>query len=94
VIFISMEPKLHVWKSGDFHQHGVETPCLKITEVIFMGKKTPRKKAMLGKFMKQNRRIPLFVIAKTNRKVVQNRERRSWRSQKLKMRSQKRHRLN
>jgi ribosomal protein L39E len=34
------------------------------------------------------------VIAKTNRRVTQNRERRSWRTQKLKMRSQKRHRLN
>ena len=59
-----------------------------------MSKKTPRKKAMLARKIKQNRRIPLFVIAKTNRKVVQNRERRSWRSQKLKMRSQKRNRLN
>lgn len=56
--------------------------------------KTPRKKATLGKMIKRNRRIPLFVIAKTNRRVTQNRERRAWRSQKLKMRSQKRHRLN
>jgi len=56
--------------------------------------KTSRKKATLGKMMKRNRRIPLFVIAKTNRKVVQNRERRNWRHQKLKMRSQKRQRLN
>lgn len=59
-----------------------------------MSKKTPRKKSMLGRKIKQNRRIPLFVISKTNRKVVQNRERRNWRSQKLKMRSQKRDRLN
>lgn len=56
--------------------------------------KSARKKATLGKMGKQNRRMPLFVIAKTNRRVTQNRERRSWRSQKLKMRSQKRHRLN
>ena len=56
--------------------------------------KSKRKKATLGKMMKRNRRMPLFVIAKTNRKVTQNRERRSWRNQKLKMRSQKRHRLN
>ena len=56
--------------------------------------KTPRAKATLGKMIKRNRRIPLFVIAKTNRKVTQNSERRSWRTQKLKMRSQKRHRLN
>ncbi|MEM2137897.1 MAG: hypothetical protein QW568_02320 [Candidatus Anstonellaceae archaeon] len=56
--------------------------------------KTQRKKATLGKALKQNRRMPLFVIAKTNRRVTQNRERRSWRNQKLKMRSQKRQRLN
>lgn len=56
--------------------------------------KSARKKATLGKAMKQNRRIPLFVIARTNRKVTQNREVRSWRNQKLKMRSQKRSRLN
>jgi large subunit ribosomal protein L39e len=56
--------------------------------------KTKRTKATLGKMIKRNRRIPLFVVAKTNRRVVQNRERRSWRTQKLKMRSQKRKRLN
>ena len=56
--------------------------------------KTQRKKATLGKMLKRNRRMPLFVIAKTNRRVSQNRERRAWRNQKLKMRSQKRHRLN
>jgi len=56
--------------------------------------KTPRTKATLGKMIRRNRRIPLFVIAKTNRRVVQNRERRQWRSQKLNMRSQKRKRLN
>jgi large subunit ribosomal protein L39e len=56
--------------------------------------KTNRAKATLGKMIKRNRRIPLFVIAKTNRKVVSNRERRNWRTQKLKMRSQKRKRLN
>jgi large subunit ribosomal protein L39e len=52
--------------------------------------KTPKVKATLGKMIKTNRRIPLFVIAKTNRRVVQNKERRNWRTQKLKMRSQKR----
>ncbi|VVC01846.1 50S ribosomal protein L39e [uncultured archaeon] len=56
--------------------------------------KTQKTKSTLGKMINRNRRIPLFVIAKTNRRVVQNRERRNWRSQKLKMRSQKRHRLN
>ena len=56
--------------------------------------KTSRTKATLGKMIKRNRRLPLFVIAKTNRKVVRNSETRNWRNQKLKMRSQKRHRLN
>ncbi|MEM4633616.1 MAG: hypothetical protein QW275_00490 [Candidatus Anstonellaceae archaeon] len=56
--------------------------------------KSSKTKATLGKMIKRNRRIPLFVIAKTNRRVVQNRERRNWRTQKLKMRSQKRKRLN
>ncbi|MEM4348496.1 MAG: hypothetical protein QXN37_02910 [Candidatus Anstonellaceae archaeon] len=56
--------------------------------------KSPTVKATLGKMIKRNRRIPLFVIAKTNRRVVQNFERRSWRTQKLKMRSQKRQRTN
>ncbi len=59
-----------------------------------MGKKTPKAKATLGKMIKRNRRIPLFVIAKTNRRVVQNRERRAWRTQKLKMGSQKKSRQN
>lgn len=56
--------------------------------------KSSKKKATLGKMMKRNRRMPLFVIAKTNRRVTQNREVRSWRTQKLKMGSQKRKRLN
>ena len=56
--------------------------------------KTARTKATLGKMLKRNRRLPLFVIAKTNRKVVRNSEARNWRSQKLKMGSQKRKRLN
>ncbi|MCX6769904.1 MAG: hypothetical protein NT051_04470, partial [Candidatus Micrarchaeota archaeon] len=51
-------------------------------------------KATLGKMIKRNRRLPLFVIAKTNRKVVRNTETRNWRNQKLKMRSQKRQRTN
>jgi len=59
-----------------------------------MSKKDTRKKSTLGKMIKRNRRLPLFVIAKTNRRVTRNSEARNWRSQKLKMRSQKRQRLN
>ena len=50
-----------------------------------MSKKSQKKKAMLGKAMKQNRRIPLFVVAKTNRKVVANNSRRAWRNQKMRL---------
>ena len=45
--------------------------------------KTPAMKGKLGRKLKQNRRVPLFVIAKTNRKVTQNVRRRSWRNQKM-----------
>jgi large subunit ribosomal protein L39e len=45
--------------------------------------KTEAKKAKLGRALKQNRRLPIFVIAKTNRRITQNAERRSWRNQKL-----------
>ena len=41
------------------------------------------KKSVLVKANRQNRRIPLFVVAKTKRKVAFNRMRRNWRSQKL-----------
>jgi large subunit ribosomal protein L39e len=47
--------------------------------------KSPQKKATLGKKLKQNRRVPLFAIAKSNRRVTQNIERRHWRSRKLKL---------
>lgn len=54
-----------------------------------MSKKSSLKKSRLGHAGKQNRRIPLFVVAKTNRRVMQNLQRRHWRTQKLKMGSQK-----
>ncbi|MFH1306919.1 MAG: 50S ribosomal protein L39e [Candidatus Micrarchaeota archaeon] len=50
-----------------------------------MSKKSSRKKAMLGKKLKQNRRIPLFVVARTNRRVISNNRRRAWRNQKMKI---------
>ncbi len=50
-----------------------------------MTKKTPLKKARLAHAQGTNRRIPVFVVAKTNRKVMQNRERRNWRTQKLRL---------
>jgi large subunit ribosomal protein L39e len=47
--------------------------------------KSSEKKARLGKALKQNRRIPLFVIAKTNRRVRTNIRARNWRRKKLKL---------
>jgi len=50
--------------------------------------KSVQKKARLSSALKKNRRLPLFVIAKTKRRVTAAR-RRSWRNQKLKLHSQK-----
>ena len=47
--------------------------------------KSQVKKKLLVKAASQNRRMPLFVVAKTNRKVRFNRLQRDWRSQKLKL---------
>ncbi len=44
-----------------------------------------KKKIMLAKKVRQNRRLPLFVAAKTNRKVSENTKRRNWRTRKLKL---------
>lgn len=45
--------------------------------------KTSAKKAKLVKASTANRRVPVFVIAKTKRKVRFNPRRRAWRHQKL-----------
>jgi large subunit ribosomal protein L39e len=42
------------------------------------------KKLRLAKANKQNRRIPVWVIVKTNRKVLTHPKRRHWRRTKLK----------
>ncbi len=47
--------------------------------------KSPEKKAVLAKALKQNRRIPIFVIAKTARRVIRNTKQRHWRKKKLKV---------
>ncbi|NUN11438.1 50S ribosomal protein L39e [Candidatus Micrarchaeota archaeon] len=48
-------------------------------------RKSPAKKKVLSKALKQNRRIPIFVIAKTGRKVSRNTKSRNWRFKKLKV---------
>ncbi|PSQ43383.1 50S ribosomal protein L39e [Halobacteriales archaeon SW_7_68_16] len=44
-----------------------------------MGKKSKGKKKRLGKLQRQSGRIPAWVIMKTDRDVVRNHKRRSWR---------------
>ncbi|MEW6528754.1 MAG: 50S ribosomal protein L39e [Candidatus Micrarchaeota archaeon] len=51
-----------------------------------MTKKTYLKKRRLGKASMQNRRLPMFVVIRTKRKITQNPIRRSWRANKLKAR--------
>lgn len=48
-----------------------------------MSKKSLNLKMWLVSKSKQNRRIPAFISAKTNRKVVNNPKRRNWRTDKL-----------
>ena len=49
--------------------------------------KTSAEKKILGKAVDRNRRVPIFVVAKTNRRVSRNPDRRNWRHQKLDMKS-------
>ncbi len=47
--------------------------------------KTPEVKQKLAKALKRNRRIPVFVVAKTKRRIMFNSRRRNWRVRKLKI---------
>ncbi|MFH1447559.1 MAG: 50S ribosomal protein L39e [Candidatus Micrarchaeota archaeon] len=47
--------------------------------------KSSEKKKRLGSELKKNRRLPVFVIAKTNRNITANPNRRHWRTRKLKL---------
>ncbi len=51
-----------------------------------MPRKGLGKKLRLAKALKQNRRIPLWVIVKTNRRVIRNPKRRHWRRTKIRAR--------
>lgn len=48
-----------------------------------MGKKSSTKKDKLSKANRQNKRIPAFVIVRTNRRILYNIHRRHWRTDKL-----------
>ncbi|RLI71954.1 50S ribosomal protein L39e [Archaeoglobales archaeon] len=50
-----------------------------------MGKKTVGVKKRLAKALKQNRRAPIWITLKTNRKVFASPKRRNWRMRKLKV---------
>jgi len=44
-----------------------------------MGRKSKAKKKRLAKLDNQNTRVPAWVIMRTNREVIRNPKRRSWR---------------
>ncbi len=46
--------------------------------------KPPAKKARLNRAVKQNRRVPAWVMMRTNRNFLRHPKRRSWRQSKLK----------
>lgn len=48
-------------------------------------RKDQKKKKILSKALSRNRRIPIFVIAKTARRVTRNTKQRHWRGKKLKL---------
>ena len=51
-----------------------------------MGKvKSQKLKARLSSALKKNRNVPLFVVAKTARRVRQNPFKRNWRAKKMKL---------
>ena len=50
--------------------------------------KTSKLKARLSHALKSNRSVPVFAMAKTNRKVVRNLKTRSWRGRKMKLKEE------
>ena len=47
--------------------------------------KSRERKKVLSKHVEQNRRVPVFVMAKTARRVMRNVKARNWRAKKLKL---------
>jgi len=50
-----------------------------------MSKRSLLKKKKLAKATRKNKRIPAFVMIRTKRKVTQNRYKRDWRTDKLRI---------
>jgi large subunit ribosomal protein L39e len=46
-------------------------------------------KRVLATALRQNRRLPLFVVAKTARKLTQNPKRRHWKRDKMKVKAER-----
>ena len=53
-----------------------------------MSKKSGDKKKRLIKAKKKNRRLPPFVILRTNREITYNPDRRNWRTDKLRIKEE------
>ncbi len=53
-----------------------------------MVKKSAKLKLMLGKKMKQNRRMPVLAVLRTHRRVQANRQQRSWRNRKMRLKAE------
>ncbi len=51
--------------------------------------KSAKLKKKLATALKQNRRIPVFVVARTNRRLTFNSKSRNWRKKKLKLKGMK-----
>jgi large subunit ribosomal protein L39e len=47
--------------------------------------KSSKKKTALASAMRKNKRVPVFVVAKTNRRIRANPHARNWRRRKLKL---------
>ena len=47
--------------------------------------KSKKKKDILSRAVRMNRRIPIFVVARTNRRVSRNLSTRHWRGTKMKI---------
>jgi ribosomal protein L39E len=50
-----------------------------------MSKKSFKKKMMLGKALKRNRRMPVLAMVRTHRRLQSNKFQRDWRHRKLKL---------
>ena len=55
---------------------------------IEMGKKSLSKKLRLAKAERQNKRLPPFVYLRSKRRFTQNASRRSWRTDKLRIKDE------